>query len=135
MSGQDDPAAPVTALYRARADNDLDTVRDLLHPDVVWREPAGEAGYAGTHRGSDAVLNEMLGSTMEATAGTFQVDLEDVIAHGPCLAVALVGWSATRQGKEMAGREVAVYRVRDGQVVEASFQLEDPDATDAFFSG
>lgn len=135
MSGTDDPAAVVAALYRARADGDLDEVRRRMHPDVVWREHEGEAGYAGAHRGREAVVTEMLGSAMAATAGTFQVDLQEVIAHGPNLAVALVRWSATRDGEHMSGREIAVYRIRDGQVVEASFQLDDPEATDAFFSG
>lgn len=134
MSEQYDAGRLVAALYQARADDDLDAVRELLHPEVVWREHEGEAGYAGTHRGSDAVLNEMLASAMAATAGTFQVDLQEVIAHGPYLAAALVRWSATRDGKDMQGRELAVYRVRDGQVIEASFHLEDPEATDAFFS-
>lgn len=135
MSAHDNAAALVASLYRARADNDLDALRELLHPEVVWREHEGEAGYAGTHRGPDAVLNNMLGSAVAVTAGTFQVALEDVVAHGPCLAAALVRWSATRDGQEMHGREIAVYRLRDGQVIEASFQLEDPEATDAFFSG
>lgn len=135
MSGHNDAGAVVAALYQARADNDLDAVRELLHPAVVWREHEGEAGYAGTHRGPDAVLNEMLGSAMAVTAGTFTVDLEEVVAHGPHLAAALVCWSANRDGEEMTGREIAVYRVRNGQVVEASFHLEDPEATDVFFSG
>lgn len=134
MSRQDNPAAVVAALYRARAANDLDAVRNFLHPEVIWREHEGQAGYAGTHRGREAVLNEMLGSAMAVTGGTFQVDLEEVVPHGPYLAAALVCWSATRDGEEMTGREIAVYRVGDGQVVEASFHLEDPEATDVFFS-
>jgi ketosteroid isomerase-like protein len=86
------------------------------------------------HRGRDAVVGDMLGSAMGATAGTFRVRLEDVIAHGPFLAAAFVSWSATRGGEEMSGQEIGVYRVRDGHVVEASFQLDDPEATDAFFA-
>lgn len=134
MSDEDGPAAVVAALYQARADGDLAAVRRWLHPEVVWREPEGEAGYAGAHHGREAVVTEILGSAMAATAGTFQVALQEVIAHGPHLAVALVRWSATRDGEQMSGREIAVYRIRDGQVVEASFQLDDPEATDAFFS-
>lgn len=134
MSGEDDPAAVVAALYQARADGDLDGMGRLLDPHVVWREHEGEAGYAGVHRGRDAVITGMLGSAMAATSGTFQVSLQEVVAHGPHLAAALVRWSATRDGHHMTGREIAVYRIRDGRVIEASFQLEDPEATDAFFS-
>lgn len=134
MQEQCDPARVVTALYRARADGDLARVRSLLHPEIVWREHEGDAGYAGVHRGREAVVNDMLGSAMAATGDTFRVELNDVVSHGPCLAAALVQWSATRGREEMTGREIAVYRIHDGQVLEASFQLEDPAATDAFFS-
>jgi ketosteroid isomerase-like protein len=131
----EDPAGVVVALYRARSQGDLDAARRILHPDVVWREHEGEAGYAGVHHGRDAVIEDMLAAAMQATGGTFEVRLDDVIAHGPSLAVALVVWSATRDGERRTGREVAVYRVVEGRVVEASFQLDDPDATDAFFAG
>lgn len=134
MNERRDAAAVVAALYRARAGDDLPAVRELLHPDVVWREHEGEAGYAGVHRGREAVLDDMLGSAWAVTGGTFRVELEDVVAHGPHLAAALVHWSAIRDGETRAGREIAVYRVRDGQIVEAVFQLEDPEATDAFFA-
>lgn len=56
MSRQDDPGTLVAALYRAHAANDLDAMRDFLHPEVIWREHGGQAGYAGTHRGREAVL-------------------------------------------------------------------------------
>jgi tRNA(Leu) C34 or U34 (ribose-2'-O)-methylase TrmL/ketosteroid isomerase-like protein len=122
----------VRALYDARAVGDLDAVRRLLHPRVVWREPAGDAAYTGTHLGPDAVIGDMLGSAMAATGGTFRLDLEQTTRHGPMVACH-VRWSATRGERSMSGRETAVYRVADGLVVEACFHLDDPDATDAFF--
>ena len=122
----------VRALYDARGRGDLAAARALLHPQVVWREPAGEAAYAGTHAGPDAVVDEMLGSAMAATGGTFRVDLVQTNRHGP-LVSCHVRWSATRREQEMTGRELAVYRVEDGRIVEACFHLDDPEATDAFF--
>jgi tRNA(Leu) C34 or U34 (ribose-2'-O)-methylase TrmL/ketosteroid isomerase-like protein len=122
----------VRALYDARASGDLAAVRRLLHPDVEWREPAGEADYTGVHRGPDAVVEGMHRATLEATGGTFRLELEQTTRHGP-LVVCHVRWSATRHGRSMTGREVAVYRIAGGQVVEACFHLDDPDATDAFF--
>jgi uncharacterized protein len=114
-------------------------VRLLAHTEDAYdiaiasaREPSGEAAYTGTHVGSDAVIDDMLGSAMAATGGSFRLDLEQTVRHGP-LVTGHVRWSATRDGRAMSGREVAVYRVEDGQVVEACFHLDDPDATDAFF--
>ena len=128
-----EPAAVVEKLYAARANGDLDEFRGLLSSDVVWREHPGKAGYAGVHHGVDAVVGDMLGSAMEVTDGTFRVELERTVPHGP-LVVAFVRWSATRGGRTMEGREVAVYRISDGLVVEAAFHLDDPEGTDAFFA-
>jgi ketosteroid isomerase-like protein len=41
----------VTSLYDARARGDVQAVRTLLDPDVVWREP-GDASYSGVAGGS-----------------------------------------------------------------------------------
>jgi tRNA(Leu) C34 or U34 (ribose-2'-O)-methylase TrmL/ketosteroid isomerase-like protein len=120
------------ALYDARAAGDQRAARALLHPAVVWREPAGAADYSGTHVGPDAVLEDMLASALAVTGGTFQVQLVQTQRHGPLVACQ-VHWSAERGGRAMAGRELAVYRVIAGQIVEACFHLDDPEATDAFF--
>lgn len=40
-------------------------------------------------------------------------------------AVALVDWSATRRKEKLEGKEVALYRVRDGKVIEAHFHQDD----------
>lgn len=127
------PEAVVRRLYAARARDDLEEVRQLLDPDVVWREPAGEADYTGVHQGADAVLEDMHGATMALTGGSFRLELDDVRVHGP-MVVAFVRWSATRNGRFASGLEIAVYRVAAGRVVEAAFHLDDPEATDAFFS-
>lgn len=108
---------------------DRDTVAGQRHARVGFARPS-----ARVRRRCAAVIDDMLGSAMAATEATFRVELEHVIGHGPHLAAALVRWSATRDGRGMSGRELAVYRVVEGQVVEAAFQLEDPQATDAFFA-
>jgi hypothetical protein len=41
--------------------------------------------------------------------------------------VALIDWSAPQGGERLEGKEVAVYRVRNGKVADASFHQNNPD--------
>ena len=38
-----------------------------------------------------------------------------------------IDWPAERDGARIEGKEVAVYWVRDGKIVEAFFHVDDPD--------
>jgi Icc-related predicted phosphoesterase len=51
-----------------------------------------------------------------------------------CCAGDLVYWSSSYRGRTMAGKEVAIYSIRDGKIVEAWFQPADKAASDAFFA-
>jgi ketosteroid isomerase-like protein len=64
--------------YDAFARGDMDTLRELFDPEIVWHFP-GRSLLAGDHRGTDAVLG-FFGRTMELTAGTFRAELHDVVA-------------------------------------------------------
>jgi ketosteroid isomerase-like protein len=44
-----------------------------------------------------------------------------------------VEWSATREGASLEGREVTVYRIREGRIAEASFHQDDPDLDRRFW--
>jgi uncharacterized protein len=64
--------------YDAFAKGDMDTLRELFDPQIVWHFP-GRSPLAGDHRGVDAVLG-FFGRTMELTAGSFRVEVHDVVA-------------------------------------------------------
>jgi ketosteroid isomerase-like protein len=64
--------------YDAFASGDMDTLRELFDPEIVWHFP-GRSPLAGDHRGPDAVLG-FFGRTMELTTGTFRAELHDVVA-------------------------------------------------------
>jgi ketosteroid isomerase-like protein len=117
--------------YDAFSRGDMDTLRELFDPGIVWHFP-GRSVLAGDHRGVDAVLG-FFGRTMELTGGTFQVQLHDVVAddrHTVGMHVA----TGQREGRTLEGREVLVFDVRDGKVVEAWQYIEDQYAYDEFFS-
>lgn len=121
----------IRRLYEARDRGDLEAVRSMLVEDVVWSEPDLDNPHTGDLHGSEAVLG-MIREAQRITNGAFRLIPREVMAHGEH-AVALIDWSAERNGERIEGKEVAVYRVRDGKVVEASFHLDNPAADEAFW--
>lgn len=120
----------VRDLYEARARGDFDAIRLVLADDVVWHEPDLGTEHTGDLHGPEAVL-EMIREAQTLTDGTFVLTPREIVANGE-QAVAMIDWSATREGKRLEGKEVAVYRVRDGKITEVSFHQDD-QSTDAEF--
>ena len=134
MSGGVDVNADVVRrLYAARAAGDFAAVAALLADDIVWHEP-GQFDYSGDHVGKDSVL-ALLRSLAAATSGTFTLT-PGAVPTTREYAVTIVHWSAERAGRRAEGDEVAVYRLRGGQVAEAWFFPEIGDAAehDAVFT-
>ena len=129
MTAMHPSEALIRDLYAARARDDLARVREILDPAIEWHEPYE---YLGDLHGREAVM-AALRETVAATAGTFQLELHDVLANDQH-AVALVEWSAQRDGRAMHGREVAIFHVRSGRVVEAWFSAEHPDEVTEFMT-
>jgi uncharacterized protein len=117
--------------YNAFAQGDMDTLRELFDPGIVWHFP-GRSPMAGDHRGTDAVLG-FFGRTMELTAGTFRAELHEVVADDQHT-VGLHLARGEREGRTLEDREVLVFHVRDGRIVEVWQYIEDQYAYDEFFS-
>ena len=103
----------------------------MLSDDIVWHEPDLDNPHTGDLRGPDAVL-AMIREAQQITGSTFRLVPRGVVGHGE-QAVALIDWSAERDGERIEGKEVAVYRVRDGKIIEASFHLDNPASDEAFW--
>lgn len=120
----------VRELYEARTRDDSDAIRSILADDVVWHEPDLGTEHTGDLHGPEAVL-EMIREARSLTNGTFTLTPREIAANGEH-AVAMIDWSAIREGKTLEGKEVAVYRVRDGKIIEVSFH-QDYQSKDAEF--
>jgi uncharacterized protein len=108
----------IRELYDARARRDWNAVRRLLADEIVWHEP-GQEDYSGDYRGREDVV-DLLEKLVAVTEGTFQLVPEAFLNSVEHSAV-LVRWWAERQGRRSEGNELAVYRLRDGEVAEAWF--------------
>ena len=115
----------IRGLYQARERGDLEAARSMIADDVVWREPDLDNPNTGDLHGPDMVLG-MIREVQRITNGTFRLVPSNVVEHGSQV-VAFIDWSAGRDGKIIEGKEVAIYRVRDGKIAEAFFYVDDPD--------
>ena len=116
--------------YDAFSRGDMETLREVFHPKLVWHSP-GRNQLAGDHRGVEAVLG-FFGRTMELTGGTFRVEVHDVVASDEHV-VGLNSVAAQRDGKTLNGRNALVFHVRDGRATEVWQFWEDQYAADEFF--
>jgi uncharacterized protein len=116
--------------YDAFGSGDMDTLRELYHPDIVWHAP-GRSQLAGDYQGVDAVLG-FFGQTMELTGGNFGVEVHDVVANDEH-AVGLHKGHAERAGRTLEGNGTLVFHVRDGKVTEVWQYWADQYAADELF--
>lgn len=121
----------VRRFYDARARNDRQEVAEILAEDVSWHDPYPPP-HGGDLVGADAVFRDIFDKAGELTGGTTRLRLHDVIADND-LAVAIVYWSSSYRGGRMEGKEAAVYRIREGKIVEAWFHPADKAVSDQFF--
>jgi hypothetical protein len=124
----------VRDFYAARKRRDWDAVRALLTPDVIWRESDGNLDYSGAHQGRDTVA-DLLAKFVEITGGTFALEPQQLICTAEHVA-ANVRWRAERRGTHVEGNDLAVYRIRNGQIAGAWFFPDgfDPEALAEVFS-
>jgi uncharacterized protein len=118
--------------YEAFAKGDLDALRDLFAPDIVWHAP-GNNPLTGDYKGIDEVFG-YFGKLFEATNGDMKQEIHDLLAndtHG----VGLTHVRASRpDGRTMSLNQVAIFHINDQLVNEAWIMSEDPAAADAFFA-
>ena len=118
------------ARREARLSGDLSLLTPFLAVDVRWSEP-DVGDHMGFLEGPVAVI-DMIGRALEATDGSFELAVSRTVETGSHVA-ALIVWSATRGGREIEGREMAVYEVRDGCIASAWFYPENIADDQAFW--
>jgi hypothetical protein len=117
--------------YEAFAKADMPAVQAFFADDIVWHAP-GRNPLSGDYKGAQEVLG-FLGKAMEMTAGSFSLEVHDLLAddeHG----VALVVARGQREGKSLEDRQVHVLHLQGGKVTEFWAHPGDQYAVDEFWS-
>jgi ketosteroid isomerase-like protein len=118
-------------LYRRAAqafrDHDMETLRDLIAPDVVWHVP-GANRMSGEVRGWDALV-AWFARLREVTSGTFTLEEHDVLGSSQHV-VALSVMGAVRDGSPVFVRVISVFHYGGGRQRERWFQPDDMEAWD-----
>lgn len=122
----------VRDLYAAFSAGDADGMRRVFDPNVRWHQP-GRSVLAGDHVGVDAVF-AFFGKVAEVSAGTFAVELHDVVA-GPEHTVALHTGRGQAHGVNLEDHNVLVIDCEDGRVREVWEHHENLYNVDAFWGG
>lgn len=117
--------------YDAFSRGDMDKLRELFAPDIVWHVP-GRSPIAGDHSGVDDVLKYFMQS-MELTGGTFQVEVHDVVANDDH-AVGIHIATAQRDGRSLRDQGALIFHVDGGKVTEVWQLFGDLYANDDFLS-
>jgi ketosteroid isomerase-like protein len=122
----------VRDLYNAFATADMSTVDRLLADDVIWHAP-GRAQHAGIRRGK-AELYASMQRLAELTGGSLRSEVIDILANDR-RAVVLQLTRGERDGRlPLHDREVIVYDLRYGRVIEVWEHPGDLVAMDTFFA-
>ena len=109
--------------YAAFGKGDVDGYLRACANDFAFHVP-GSGGISGVWAGKQG-LWDLAGRAMALSSGTFQEDVEDVLANDHH-AVVLARHRFTRDGAAKDYRTAHVYEVRDGRLARCFEQPRDP---------
>lgn len=109
------PLQTIQELYRAFAAKDMDTIRRLFSPDLVWIQNEGFPG-GGTWRGPEAVFEDVFGALSQQWED-WSFDAQEYLEAEETVVV-LGDYAGRHRGSGRSFRAAAahVYGVRDGRV-------------------
>jgi uncharacterized protein len=126
-----DNGALIRQGYDAFGRGDVPAVLGVLDPDITWHIP-GRSPLSGEYRGHDEVVG-FFTKTMELSAGTFAIDIGDVLVGAEGVVV-LCTVSAQRHGRSWSSPEVHVWRMVNGRATEFREFQGDQQTEDEFWS-
>jgi ketosteroid isomerase-like protein len=110
----------------AYARRDLDTLRDLNHPDVELDWSASRGWFARVYRGWDEAVvfyNDYFDFFEEIT-----IEAESYREAGDSVAVPNTAYQRGRDGIEVTARSTIVFTLRDGRFIKIRLFQEEADA-------
>jgi uncharacterized protein len=125
-------AARIRGLFAAFRARDVEAIRGTLAEDAVWHFPGRAGLLAGSHAGHAGILG-FLARVGELTGGTFELELEDVLAN-EAHAVAFFRGRGRRRDRELDNPTCLKIRLEAGRAVEIWEFVWDLEEVDRFWS-
>ena len=130
--GADENAAIIRRGYEAFNSGDMNTLTELFHESAVWHTP-GRSSLAGDHQGRDATF-AYFGQLGQGTGGTFQAELQHLLADDEDRVVGIQRNTGERDGRHVDVEVSLVFQLEDGRVTEGWEYIRDLYAWDEFWS-
>ena len=130
--GSDENVAIMQRAYDAFNKADMDTLIEIFDESIVWHLP-GRSSMAKDYEGRDATLT-YFGEIGEKTGGTFQAELQHLLADDDDRVVGIQRSTGERDGKRLDVSNCIVFTLKDGRVVDGCEHFHDLYAWDEFWS-
>jgi ketosteroid isomerase-like protein len=128
----DENVAIMQRAYDAFNKADMDTLIEIFDESIVWHLP-GRSSMAKDYEGRDATLT-YFGEIGEKTGGTFQAELQHLLADDDDRVVGIQRSTGERDGKRLDVGNAIVFELKDGRVVDGREHFHDLYAWDEFWS-
>lgn len=130
--GADENVAVMRRAYEAFNAGDIETITPLFDESIAWHLP-GRSSMAKDYQGRDAVL-AYFGQIAEKTGGTFQAELEHLLADDDDRVIGIQRSTGERNGKHLDVGNCIVFQLTDGRVTDGREHFHDLYAWDEFWS-
>src|SRR5229473_7874702 len=109
----DENAAIMRRAYEAFNSGDMNTLTELFDQSAVWHLP-GRSRFADDYQGREATL-AYFAELGQESGGTFQAELEHLLADDEDRVVGIQRSTAQRNGKRLDVGNCIVFELKDGR--------------------
>ena len=118
--------------YAAFNSGDLNTLVELFDEGAVWHLP-GRSRFAGDYQSREATL-AYFGQLAQETGGTFQAELQHLLADNEDRVIGIQRSTAERDGKRLDVGNCIVFQLKDGRITDGREHFHDLYAWDEFWA-
>jgi ketosteroid isomerase-like protein len=128
----DENAAIMRRAYEAFNMADMETLTEAFDESAVWHLP-GRSSMANDYQGREATFAyfALLG---QETGGTFQAELQQLLADDDDRVVGIHRSTGEREGKHLDVGDCIVFQLKDGRITDGREHFHDLYAWDEFWS-
>ena len=118
--------------YAAFNSGDLNTLVELFDEGAVWHLP-GRSRFAGDYQSREATL-AYFGQLAQQTGGTFQAELQHLLADDEDRVIGIQRSTGERDGKHLDVGNCIVFELKDGRITDGREHFHDLYAWDEFWA-